>query len=60
MASYLGHQIALKLLGRAERPCPFDTQDFPTRPFYRAKPWFLPAVGAWYRLRDEVDAWWAQ
>ena len=32
MATYLGHQIALKLLGRANRPCPFDGLDFPTHP----------------------------
>jgi glycine/D-amino acid oxidase-like deaminating enzyme len=57
MASYLGHQIALKLLGRAGRPCPFDIQEFPTRPFYRGRPWFLPAVGAWYRLLDGLDGW---
>jgi glycine/D-amino acid oxidase-like deaminating enzyme len=57
MASYLGHQIALKLLGRAERPCPFDGPDFPSRPFYHGRPWFLPAVGAWYRWRDALDAW---
>jgi glycine/D-amino acid oxidase-like deaminating enzyme len=57
MASYLGHQLALKLLGRSNRPCPFDGADFPTRPFYDGRPWFLPAVGAWYRLRDALDAW---
>ena len=57
MATWLGHQIALKLLGRAERPCPFDGLDFPTRPLYYGKPWFLPAVGGWYRLRDALDAW---
>jgi hypothetical protein len=26
-------------------------------PFYHGRPWFLPTVGAWYRLRDGVDAW---
>ncbi len=57
MATWLGHQIALKLLGRSERPCPFDGPDFPTRPLYHGKPWFLPAVGAWYRWRDALDGW---
>lgn len=56
MASYLGHQIALKLLGRSHRPCPFDGPDFPSRPFYHGRPWFLSAVGAWYRWRDALDA----
>ena len=57
MASYLGHQLALKLLGRTNRPCPFDGLDFPTRPLYYGRPWFLPAVGAWYRWRDALDGW---
>ncbi len=56
MATWLGDQIAQKLLGRADRPCPFDGQDFPTHPLYRGRPWFLPAVGAWYRWRDALDA----
>ena len=57
MAAYLGHQLAQKLLGRTNRPCPFDGLDFPTRPLYHGRPWFLPAVGAWYRWRDALDAW---
>ena len=57
MASYLGHQIALKLLGRTNRPCPFDGLEFPTHPLYRGRPWFLPAVGAWYRWRDALETW---
>ncbi len=57
MATWLGHQIALKLLGRSDRPCPFDGPDFPARPLYYGKPWFLPAVGAWYRWRDALDGW---
>jgi len=57
LATWLGHQTALKLLGRAERLCPFDGLEFPTRPLYYGRPWFLPAVGAWYRLRDALDAW---
>jgi glycine/D-amino acid oxidase-like deaminating enzyme len=57
LAAYLGHQIALKLLGRTNRPCPFDGLDFPTHPLYRGRPWFLPALGAWYRWRDALEAW---
>ena len=57
MATWLGDQIALKLLGRADAACPFDGPDFPTRPLYYGRPWFLPAVGAWYRWRDALDAW---
>jgi glycine/D-amino acid oxidase-like deaminating enzyme len=57
MATWLGDQIAQKLLGRAERPCPFDGLAFPTRPLYHGRPWFLPAVGAWYGWRDALDTW---
>jgi gamma-glutamylputrescine oxidase len=56
MAGYLGHQTALKILSRQNRPCPFDGP-FPGHPLYRGNPWFLPAVGAWYRLRDALDAY---
>ncbi|BBK37086.1 hypothetical protein STAQ_21640 [Allostella sp. ATCC 35155] len=54
MASYLGNQVALKILGRTNRQCAFDGLPFPTRPLYRGNPWFLPIVGSWYRLSDRV------
>ena len=55
MMSYLGHQIGLKILRRQNRPCGLDSADFPTLPLYRGRPWFLPAIGAWYKLRDRID-----
>lgn len=55
MMSYLGRQIALKILGRTNRPCGFDGLPFETRPLYKGRPWFLPALGGWYRLRDRID-----
>lgn len=55
MATYLGHQTALKLLGRQERPCAFDGLPFTTRPLYYGKPWFLPMIGTYYRMRDRID-----
>ena len=55
MMSYLGHQIGLKILRRQNRPCGLDSADFPTMPLYRGRPWFMPAIGGWYRLRDQVD-----
>ncbi|MGE0714067.1 MAG: NAD(P)/FAD-dependent oxidoreductase [Alphaproteobacteria bacterium] len=57
MASYLGNQVALKLLGRQNRPSAFDGLPFPTRPLYRGKPWFLPIVGGWYRMTDKWARW---
>jgi len=55
MMTYLGHQTARRIAGAANRPCSFDTEDFPTHALYRGNPWFLPAIGTWYRLRDRID-----
>lgn len=53
--SYLGAEIGKKILGQSNRVPSFDGRDFPTRPFYTGNPWFLPAVGNWYRFRDWLD-----
>lgn len=56
MASWLGHNAALKLAGAANQRFALDGLPFPTRPFYSGDPgWFLPAIGGWYRLRDRLD-----
>ena len=55
MMSYLGRQIALKILGRTNRACAFEEIPFGTRPLYQGTPWFLPIVGNWYRFRDWID-----
>ena len=52
---YLGHQIGLKILGRQERPCGFESAAPPTMRTYRGVPWFLPIVGGYYNLRDRID-----
>lgn len=53
MASYLGMRLGQKVLGLAEGKTAFDDLPFETRPLYRGKPWFLPAVVSWYRWRDQ-------
>ncbi|MBY0337599.1 MAG: FAD-binding oxidoreductase [Acetobacteraceae bacterium] len=55
MLSYLGAQLGKKLLGGQNRVTSFDGQPFPTRPLYYGKPWFLPPIGTWYRIRDWLD-----
>ncbi len=55
MMTYLGHQTARRIAGTANRPSAFETEHFPSHPLYRGNPWFLPAIGAWYRLRDRID-----
>jgi len=55
MASYLGMRTGQRLLGRPEGRTGFDGLTFPTRPFYSGRPWFLPALVAWYRWRDAIE-----
>lgn len=55
MMTYLGWQTARKIAGVANQPSAFDTPEFPDHPMYNGNPWFLPAIGAWYRFRDEFD-----
>jgi glycine/D-amino acid oxidase-like deaminating enzyme len=55
MMTYLGWQTARKIAGIANETCGYDTEDFPDHRLYSGNPWFLPAVGGWYRLRDNLD-----
>ncbi len=55
MASWLGHQSALKIARAANAPFALDVKNFPALPLYDGRPWFLPLVGEYYRLRDRID-----
>jgi len=55
MMSYLGRQVAHKILTGAATQCGLDGLPFPARPGYYGKPWFLPAVGGYYKARDAAD-----
>ena len=55
MMTYLGWQTARKIARLANAPCAFDAAEFPGHPLYSGNPWFLPAVGGYYRLRDRLD-----
>ena len=55
MMTYLGYQTARKIAGKANAVCAFDTPEFPDHPLYSGKPWFLPIVGGYYRMRDSMD-----
>ncbi|MEZ5837000.1 MAG: FAD-binding oxidoreductase [Geminicoccaceae bacterium] len=54
MASYLGMKTGRAVLGQADAATGLGETDFPTRPFYSGKPWFLPAAVQFYRLRDRL------
>jgi len=55
MMTYLGWQTARKIARVANYACSFDTEEFPDHLLYSGNPWFLPAVGGYYRLRDHLD-----
>ena len=52
MASYLGMRLGQQVAGLGEGGTALDNLPFPTRPFYRGNPWFLPAMVGWYQWRD--------
>ena len=54
MASYLGWKAGRRILGEGDGDTALSTPDFPTRPFYRGDPWFLPAAVATYRTLDRL------
>lgn len=52
MAPWLGHKAACAMLGDAEGETAFRKTPFPTRPWHRGRPWFLPAADVLFRARD--------
>jgi glycine/D-amino acid oxidase-like deaminating enzyme len=54
LAPYFGKRIGQQMLGLAQGRTALDGLPFPSRPYYRRKPWFLaPSVFA-YRLIDAI------
>ena len=53
MATYLGALVARRMAGEPIEHPLFDDR-FPAIPLYRGNPWFLPLVGAYYKLRDWI------
>lgn len=51
MATYLGEQIGRRMAGEPIENPLFDDR-FPPIPMYSGNPWFLPFVGAYYRVQD--------
>ncbi|UYN95356.1 MAG: FAD-binding oxidoreductase [Enhydrobacter sp.] len=52
MGSFFGLKIAQKILGLPEGATAFETAAFPTVPFYRGDPWFLPLAMRWFAWKD--------
>ncbi len=54
MATLMGTLMAEIMDGRADLN-PWKDFDWPAIPGHFGKPWFLPFVGAWYRLKDALQ-----
>lgn len=54
MASYLGARTAARIIGGTDQGSGLAEIGFPTRPFYRGRPWFLPLAVEYKRLRDRL------
>jgi len=54
LASWLGDQVGRAMSGTGAWPAIASTP-FPSIPLYRGTPWFLPAAGAYFALKDRLD-----
>lgn len=54
MATMLGDLVARRIAGERVSH-PFMDDDCPAIPFYNGAPWFLPLVGAFYRVMDWIS-----
>lgn len=54
LSTYFGTRIAQQMLGQPEGRTALDGVRFQTRPLYSGRPWFLPAMVRWYRVRDRL------
>ena len=55
MMSYLGNQVAKRILGGRNNLSSFEDISFPKKFFYKGYPWFLPFVTIYFTLRDKID-----
>ncbi len=52
MGSFFGLKIAQKILGLPTEASAFESATFPTLPFYRGNPWFLPIAMRYFAWKD--------
>ena len=52
MGTWIGHKVALKLLGDPEGATPYDDRRFPISPSILGFPWFMPILTTWARWQD--------
>lgn len=51
MQTWLGHKTALRVLGHPDGRSAFD-RPYETRPLYTGNPWFIPAMIAYFGVKD--------
>ena len=56
LATELGDLIARRIGGQTVTN-PLLDLECPTIPLYRGNPWFLPLAGAYYKVKDWMEAW---
>lgn len=56
MGTYLGHKVALRVMGHPDAVTVFDNLDFPCRFYYWGRPWFVPWVMRWYDRLDRAES----
>jgi glycine/D-amino acid oxidase-like deaminating enzyme len=55
MMTYLGYKVARLIVeGQAPETSAYGTP-MVTHPLYSGKPWFMPALGSYYQIRDVID-----
>lgn len=52
MGTWIGHKVALKLLGDPDGATPYDGRRFPLSPSILGYPWFMPLLTTWARWQD--------
>jgi glycine/D-amino acid oxidase-like deaminating enzyme len=52
MAPYLGHKVALQMIGDADGVTAFSDTGLPVRWWHRGSPWFLPFADLVFRVKD--------
>jgi glycine/D-amino acid oxidase-like deaminating enzyme len=55
MMSYLGHKVARLIVEQKDVTASAFGAPLPTHPLYRGWPWFMPAIGSYYQVRDVID-----
>ena len=55
--THLGTVAARMMLGRDNRASAFSRLPMPTLPGYTGRPWFMPVITGWYRLKDFASGW---